>query len=221
MHGKNCDWLCQHILQVVELWHVQKVKHTRQRNARRGWDNVFDTAWLHKMSQICLLAVGSKKVLPVYQNKRGGVWTSSFFYGQNTQRGIHDTVFFSFCFSYVNILVHTQRVFYFPLKAKLRSLLTTKRYHDMCQHEYLRPRSKSLSMMTDIYDALLWRKFMGPATYPISKTDWTTILCWWSSSFCRRDSVVEACRVHEFVFTTSCPIQGQIYDSLHAAAGFS
>ena len=63
--------------------------------------------------------------------------------------------------------MHTQRVFYFPLKAKLRALLATKRYHDMCQHEYLRPRNRY--MMTDIYDALLWRKFMGPATYPIKR----------------------------------------------------
>ena len=67
----------------------------------------------------------------------------------------------------MNILVHTQRVFYFPLKTKLRALLTTKRYHDMCQHEYLRPANRYL--MTDIYDAPIWRKFMGAATYPIKR----------------------------------------------------
>lgn len=57
-----------------------------------------------------------------------------------------------------------QRVFYFPLTPKLRALLRTKKYHDMCQHEFSRPRNRHL--LTDVYDGTLWKKMMGPCNYP-------------------------------------------------------
>jgi len=55
-------------------------------------------------------------------------------------------------------------VFYFPLKPKLTALLRTKKYRQMCQHEFVRPRNSTL--MTDVYDGSAWQKFMGPCVYP-------------------------------------------------------
>ena len=57
-----------------------------------------------------------------------------------------------------------QRVFYFPLRPKMRALLKVKKYHEMCQHEFTRPKNPNL--MTDIYDGDMWKQFMGPCTYP-------------------------------------------------------
>ncbi len=55
-------------------------------------------------------------------------------------------------------------MFYFPLKPKLTALLRTKKYRQMCQHEFVRPRNSTL--MTDVYDGSAWQKFMGPCVYP-------------------------------------------------------
>ena len=57
-----------------------------------------------------------------------------------------------------------QRVFYFPLAPRLRSLLSLKQYWGMCQHEFHRPSNDQ--MFTDVYDSPDWKKFMGPCTYP-------------------------------------------------------
>ena len=63
-----------------------------------------------------------------------------------------------------NMFVLLQTVLYFPLKPRLRSLLKTKKYREMCQHEFLRPRNPDF--LTDVYDGSAWKAFMGPATYP-------------------------------------------------------
>jgi len=59
---------------------------------------------------------------------------------------------------------YLQKVFYFPLKPKLRALLRIKRYWNMCQHEFVRPRHPDI--LTDVYDGTAWAKFMGPCKYP-------------------------------------------------------
>ena len=59
-----------------------------------------------------------------------------------------------------------QRVFYFPLKEKLKALLKTPSFRSMIQHECKRPRPHKQSIMYDIFDAPAWKKFMGPCTYP-------------------------------------------------------
>lgn len=59
---------------------------------------------------------------------------------------------------------------YFPWKPRLKALLRTRRYRDMIQHEYLRP--KNPHMMSDVYDSPEWKRFMGPATYPNKRTGW-------------------------------------------------
>ena len=62
------------------------------------------------------------------------------------------------------ICLFPQRVFFFPLKPKLKSLLSTKKYWEMCQHEFQRPRNGNF--MTDVYDGSAWQEFMGPCNYP-------------------------------------------------------
>ena len=58
----------------------------------------------------------------------------------------------------------SQRVFYFPLKSKLKALLANENYYNMLQHEFVRDRNPHL--ITDVYDSEAWRDFMGPAEYP-------------------------------------------------------
>ena len=57
-----------------------------------------------------------------------------------------------------------QRVFYFPLKSKLKALLANENYYNMLQHEFVRDRNPHL--ITDVYDSEAWRDYMGPAEYP-------------------------------------------------------
>ena len=59
---------------------------------------------------------------------------------------------------------YLQKVFYFPLKPKLCALLRIKKYWNMCQHEFLRPRNPDI--LTDVYDGTAWAEFMGPCKYP-------------------------------------------------------
>ena len=59
---------------------------------------------------------------------------------------------------------------YFPWKPRLAALLRTKRYREMIQHEYLRPRNPD--MMTDVYDSPEWQRLMGAPTYPNDRTGW-------------------------------------------------
>ena len=58
----------------------------------------------------------------------------------------------------------SQRVLYFPLKPRLRKLLSTDKYKKMCQHEFLRPSNKEY--LCDVYDGSAWKEFMGPTRYP-------------------------------------------------------
>ena len=53
---------------------------------------------------------------------------------------------------------------YFPLKQRLKKLLSNEKYLQMCQHEYFRPRNENL--MTDVYDSPAWQNFMGPISHP-------------------------------------------------------
>ena len=62
------------------------------------------------------------------------------------------------------LMLFIQRVFYFPLKPKLSALLQIKKYYEMCQHEFTRPRNADL--ITDIYDGEAWKEFMGPCHNP-------------------------------------------------------
>lgn len=50
------------------------------------------------------------------------------------------------------------------MKPKLRALLGIKKYRDMCQHEYTRPKNKDL--ITDVYDGQAWSNFMGECKFP-------------------------------------------------------
>lgn len=69
------------------------------------------------------------------------------------------------CFIY--FLFVLQRVFYFPLKPKLRALLETQSYFDLLQHEFERPRNSDL--ITDIYDSPAWKELMGDVTSPVDR----------------------------------------------------
>lgn len=57
-----------------------------------------------------------------------------------------------------------QRVFYFPIAPKLRSLLKTQEYFELIQHEFERP--SNADYITDVYDTPAWKDFMGPVKYP-------------------------------------------------------
>ena len=76
-----------------------------------------------------------------------------------------------FYYSAILLFIHrsspTQRVFYFPIGPKLRSLLATQEYFQLIQHEYERPRNPDY--ITDIYDTAAWQEFMGPVKYPIDR----------------------------------------------------
>lgn len=57
-----------------------------------------------------------------------------------------------------------QRVFYFPLKPRLRKLLKTSTYRQWLQHEFERPRNDSF--ITDVYDSPAWKKLFGDPKFP-------------------------------------------------------
>lgn len=59
-----------------------------------------------------------------------------------------------------------QQILYFPLQPRIKALMRTKKYFDMCQHEFLRPKPHDPNVVADVYDSPAWRDFMGPATYP-------------------------------------------------------
>ena len=67
---------------------------------------------------------------------------------------------------FLNYLRHlfSQRVLYFPLKPRLRKLLSIEKYKRMCQHEFFRPRNDEF--LCDVYDGSAWKEFMGPIRYP-------------------------------------------------------
>lgn len=66
------------------------------------------------------------------------------------------------------LTVFLQRVLYFPLKNRLRALLSTEKYRKMCNHEFTRPRPNG-DTIADIYDAPAWQSFMGPVTFPVNR----------------------------------------------------
>lgn len=60
-----------------------------------------------------------------------------------------------------------KEVFYFPLKAKLQSLLKVPAYRKLIEHEY--ERAKQMhddDLMADVYDSQAWKDFMGPVVSP-------------------------------------------------------
>ena len=57
-----------------------------------------------------------------------------------------------------------QRVFYFPLKTKLKALLQLDAYRSMLNHEFC--RDKGDDIMGDVYDAAAWQNFMGKVCFP-------------------------------------------------------
>ena len=61
-----------------------------------------------------------------------------------------------------NVVV--QRVFYFPLRSKLKALLRLPQYVSMLQHEFV--REKNEAYMADVYDSPAWKSFMGPPRMP-------------------------------------------------------
>ena len=54
-----------------------------------------------------------------------------------------------------------QRVFYFPLKTKLQALLNVPAYRSMLEHEFIRDEPVDDDIMSDVYDAPIWKRFMG------------------------------------------------------------
>lgn len=62
------------------------------------------------------------------------------------------------------MFIFLQRVFFFPLKARMKALLSTPKYWEMCQHEFTRPRNPHI--LSDVYDGTAWKSFMGECTYP-------------------------------------------------------
>ena len=61
-----------------------------------------------------------------------------------------------------------QRVLYFPLTSRLRALLKTAKYRDLCNHEFLRPQPRD-GVFADVYDSPAWKEFMGPPTFPVKR----------------------------------------------------
>lgn len=61
----------------------------------------------------------------------------------------------------------TERVFYFPLKPRLRKLFKVAEYRKCINHEFERPRNDAY--MADVYDSPAWKQFMGDAEYPIQR----------------------------------------------------
>ncbi len=59
---------------------------------------------------------------------------------------------------------NTQRVFYFPIKSKLKALLRVPNYRHMLEHEFSRPHNPRL--FSDVYDAPAWKEFMGDIVAP-------------------------------------------------------
>ena len=63
-----------------------------------------------------------------------------------------------------------EEVFYFPIKPKLKALLSLPVYKQMCEHECDRKNLRQGEhLMSDVYDAPAWQSFMGPATKPINR----------------------------------------------------
>ena len=59
-----------------------------------------------------------------------------------------------------------QRVFYFPLKDRLKALLKTSNYKHLLEHEFNRPSDPENNLMSDIYDTPAWKKLMGKPSTP-------------------------------------------------------
>ena len=57
-----------------------------------------------------------------------------------------------------------ERVFYFPLRSKIKALLRTPAYKKMLEHEFERPRNRDL--ITDVYDTPAWKDFLGAVMSP-------------------------------------------------------
>jgi len=58
-----------------------------------------------------------------------------------------------------------QQVLFFPLKPRLQKLLRNAKYRAMIEHEVDRPHQND-ELMCDVYDAPVWKEFMGPVTSP-------------------------------------------------------
>ena len=56
------------------------------------------------------------------------------------------------------------RVFYFPIRDKLRALLKLPTYRKMIDFEST--RSKNSAYLSDVYDSPAWQRFMGPCVIP-------------------------------------------------------
>ena len=63
-----------------------------------------------------------------------------------------------------------EQVFYFPLRPKLQSLLRLPKYREMCEHEFWRQQLRQGEhVMSDVYDAPIWKSFMGPPVHPVNR----------------------------------------------------
>ena len=56
-----------------------------------------------------------------------------------------------------------QCVLYFPFKKRLQKLLQVKKYRDMLDHEFLRPKNDDY--LCDVYDSVAWKDLFGDAIY--------------------------------------------------------
>ena len=56
------------------------------------------------------------------------------------------------------------KVFYFPIRDKLRALLKLPTYRKMIDFEIT--RSKNSAYLSDVYDSPAWQRFMGPCVIP-------------------------------------------------------
>ena len=60
-----------------------------------------------------------------------------------------------------------QTIFYFPLRNRLKKLLSLPSYRACCEYEFERQRAKkNENIISDVYDSDAWKSFMGPPVQP-------------------------------------------------------
>ena len=62
-----------------------------------------------------------------------------------------------------------QVCFYFPIRNRLRAFLRIPGFRQLLEHEYSRPRARDDNIITDVYDGIVWKDFMGPPSSPCSR----------------------------------------------------
>ena len=123
-----------------------------------------------------------------------------------------------------------KRVFYFPLKTKLKALLNVPFYRSMLEHESTRDTGRGDDdTMSDVYDAPIWKEFMGEPKSPCDRIGkYLTFLIvyrlitlpnpccriagvwrWHTCILVRQKSFFGTLRIHQLVITTSSSFEAR------------